>query len=87
VSGEIRSASDVYDLLDVIRERARARGNASLDEAIHNAVRGGSTGLEVLGRVQVVLKANLPAVEALVSRDERAKLDRAFEFILKAYTD
>ena len=81
----MNNANDVYKFVDQLKLACQKAGETKLFEQLDNALRLGSSGLEILGAIRGVLLKNHALIQELLDSTNRAQVDQVIAFVDKAY--
>lgn len=81
----INNAQDVYQFVEDLRNEASRRGMNELSTELANALRLGSSALEILGAVRQVMVDNREHVTRLLGPDGRSRADQVIAFVDKSF--
>lgn len=79
------SAADVYGFVDELKKEAKRRDAISLVAQLDNALRLGSSGLEILGAVRQVMIENRSEIERCLGNTGIEKANQVIAFVDKAF--
>ncbi len=78
----ITTANQVYDLISRVIREARAAGRDDIARKLDDAMRLGSSGLEILGAIRNVLLAEKQVVERFATESE---IDEVVHFVNRTF--
>ncbi len=81
----IQSTDDVYQVVERLESACRKNGTAELLKQIEDAMRVGSSALEILGAVRQTMIVNRSEVEQLLGPSGSKETDEVIAFVDKAF--
>jgi hypothetical protein len=81
----INNAGDVYKFVERLKVQCQENGKTELCKKLDDALRLGSSGLEIIGAIQQTLKNNYNVIEQLLGSEEKIAIDQVIAFVDKAF--
>ena len=81
----MNSANDVYEFVDQLKSACQKAGATELVEQLSDALRLGSSGLEILGAIREILVKNRSLIQGLLESTKKTEVDKVITFVDKAY--
>jgi len=79
------NANDVYAFVLRLKAAAERDTNIELAEQLDNALHLGSSALEILGRIRVIVTSNREAITILLGPSSQREVEEIIVFVDKAY--
>jgi hypothetical protein len=84
-TGKITTAEDVYKFAENLKFMSQQSGATQLARQLDDAVRLGSSGLEILGAIRQVVIGNRTDVERMLGPEGRSGIDQVIAFVNEAF--
>jgi hypothetical protein len=84
-TGKITTAEDVYNFAKTLESMSQRSGVTQLARQLDNAMRLGSSGLEILGAIRQVVIGNRTDVERLLGPEGTSRIDQVVAFVDEAF--
>ena len=78
----ITSVYEVYDIVKLVIKICQECGDNDISQQLEHAMRGGSTGLEIIGDIKGVFVTHMERLENVI---DKKKLEDVIEFVDRAY--
>jgi hypothetical protein len=82
---KINTAGDVYQFVEHLKAASQKNGATELYRRLDNAMRLGSSGLEVMGAIRETVSANRDEIERLLGPDGTQHVDQVVAFVDRAF--
>jgi hypothetical protein len=84
-TGKITTAEDVYKFAETLESISQQSGAIQLTLQLDNAMRLGSSGLEILGAIRQIVIENRTDVERLLGPEGTSRIDQVVAFVDEAF--
>jgi hypothetical protein len=82
---QINNLGDVYQFVEILKTEASQRGLTNLATQLENALKLGSSGLEILGAIRQIIIENREIIRQLLGPDGRSRGEQIIDFVDRSF--